>query len=165
MAYPYYPQMAYQPNYYGANPFQPQYQPQTAQQAATIQQQPTPPAQPQIQNGGFISVANIEIARNWPIAPGNSVTFKDENAPYVYTKTMGFSQLDRPMFEVYRLVKEEDAVQSAQNAPGAVTAEYALKSDVDALRGVVDDLRASVDGMAKTKTAVKAKAKETEADE
>lgn len=28
-------------------------------------------------------------------------------APYVYTKTMGFSQLDRPIFEKYKLIKEE----------------------------------------------------------
>ena len=43
--------------------------------------------QPQIQNGGFISVRNEQEARNYPIAPGNSVTFKDENMPYVYVKT------------------------------------------------------------------------------
>jgi hypothetical protein len=63
--------------------------------------------QMQIQNGGFVSVRSIAEAQNYPVAPGNSVTFKDENAPYVYTKTMGFSQLDRPTFEVFRLVKEE----------------------------------------------------------
>ena len=63
--------------------------------------------QMQIQNGGFVSVRNITEAQNYPVAPGNSVTFKDENAPYVYTKTMGFSQLDRPTFEIFRLVKEE----------------------------------------------------------
>ena len=62
----------------------------------------------QIQNGGFICVPNEEEARKYPVAPGNSVTFKNENAPYVYTKTMGFSQLDRPLFEKFRLVKEED---------------------------------------------------------
>lgn len=62
----------------------------------------------QIQNGGFIAVPSEEDARKYPVAPGNSVTFKNENAPYVYTKTMGFSQLDRPLFEKFRLVKEED---------------------------------------------------------
>lgn len=61
----------------------------------------------QIQNGGFISVRSEQDARNYPVAPGNSVTFKDETAPYVYTKTMGFSQLDRPIFEKYKLIKEE----------------------------------------------------------
>ena len=61
----------------------------------------------QIQNGGFISVRSEQDARNYPVAPGNSVTFKDETAPYVYTKTMGFYQLDRPIFEKYKLIKEE----------------------------------------------------------
>ena len=72
-------------------------------------QQVYPQAQPvqQIQNGGLVSVRNEMEARNYPIAPGNSVTFKDETAPYVYTKTMGFSQLDRPIFDKYRLIKEE----------------------------------------------------------
>ena len=62
----------------------------------------------QIQNGGLVSISNEDEARKYPVAPGNSVTFKDENAPYVYTKTMGFSQLDRPLFEKFRLVKEDD---------------------------------------------------------
>ena len=62
----------------------------------------------QIQNGGLVSIPNEDEARKYPVAPGNSVTFKDENAPYVYTKTMGFSQLDRPLFEKFRLVKEDD---------------------------------------------------------
>ena len=97
MAYPYYSQ-PYQ--YQGAyqNPYQNPYQPQQAQQAT-------------IQNGGFISVRSIEEAFNWPVAPGNSLMFKDENSPYVYTKTRGFSQLDQPVFEKYRLVKEEETQQ------------------------------------------------------
>lgn len=61
----------------------------------------------QIQNGGFVPVTSEEMARNYPVAQGTSVTFRNENAPYIYTKTMGFSQLDRPIFEKYKLVKEE----------------------------------------------------------
>ena len=59
------------------------------------------------QSNGFVSVRSEQEARSYPVAYGNSVTFKDETAPYVYTKTMGFSQLDRPVFEKYKLVKEE----------------------------------------------------------
>ena len=33
--------------------------------------------------------------------------FKDENYPCIYTKTMGISQLDKPTFEKFLLVKEE----------------------------------------------------------
>ena len=66
-----------------------------------------PNSQPQIQNNGFVMVRSEMEARNFPVALGNSVTFKDETAPYIYSKTMGFSQLDRPIFEKYKLVKEE----------------------------------------------------------
>lgn len=61
----------------------------------------------QQQNVGLVSVRNEIEARNYPVAFGNSVTFKDENAPYIYTKTMGFSQMDTPTFEKYRLIKED----------------------------------------------------------
>ena len=89
MAYPnYFPQF-YQPLQ------MPQTQPQTAQN----------------QSNGFVSVRSEEEARNYPVAYGNSVTFKDETSPYVYTKTMGFSQLDRPIFDKYKLVKEESSEQ------------------------------------------------------
>lgn len=68
----------------------------------------------QIQNGGFISARSIEEAYNWPVAPGNSLTFRIENTPYVCTKTKGFSPLEQPVFERYRLVKEDDATQASQ---------------------------------------------------
>ena len=55
----------------------------------------------------FVTVRSEAEARNYPVGFGNSVTFKDETAPYVYSKTMGFSQLDKPVFEKYRLVKED----------------------------------------------------------
>lgn len=69
------------------------------------------PQTPQIQNGGFVMVRSEDEARNYPVAFGNSVTFKDETSPYIYCKTMGFSQLDRPIFEKFRLVKEEQHQQ------------------------------------------------------
>lgn len=95
------------------------------------------PQYQQPQQTGLVSVPNIEAARNYPVAPGNSVTFKDENAPYIYTKTQGFSQLDHPVFEKYRLTKEEDT--PAQ--------EYALKAD---LEKAISELRKEIkDGYAK----------------
>lgn len=90
----------------------------------------------QIQSGGFVTVRNIVEAQNYPIAPGTSVTFKDEQAPYVYTKTQGFSQLDRPVFEKYRLVKEEEPA-----AP-----EFALRSDIEAIRNEIEELKNALKG-------------------
>lgn len=98
------------------------------------QQQPM-----QIQNGGLVTVRGIEEARNYPVAPGNSVTFKDETSPYVYTKTQGFSQLDRPVFEKYRLVKEEDIQQEVRQ-----NEQYALQSDLELIRKEIAELRKSM---------------------
>lgn len=119
-----------------SNPYQypqyPQYPPQYPQQSTLLQ---TQQQQPQIQNGGFISVQNEAEARAWAVAAGTSVTFKDENAPYCYTKTMGFSQLDQPRFEKYRLVKEEPAVIAPEGAGVQIddSAIKDLRGDIDAL--------------------------------
>ena len=155
----------YSPYQNAYNPYQ-QYQPnfqQQMQNQSNYQQ-----SQQQIQNGGFVSVHNENEARNYPIAPGNSVTFKDENAPYVYTKTQGFSQLDRPVFEKYRLVKEEEfqPQQVAQNAPTSAekteqanNIDYALKSDLKALW---DEIEALKKQMPKSKEEIKNKIEKTE---
>ncbi|MBO7730916.1 MAG: hypothetical protein J6S67_00135 [Methanobrevibacter sp.] len=113
-----------------------------------MQQQPQ---NQQIQNGGFIMVKDVSEAMNYPLAPGNSVTFKHEGKPYIYTKTLGFSQLDQPVFEVFRLVKE-DNVQETPSVPQAsyLTQEDAiqmqkeintLKEEVKFLRDYVEDER------------------------
>ncbi len=116
------------PNYY--NPYFPMqnnvYQPQ--------QQQQMP--QPQIQNGGFVNVRSEEEAKNYPVALGNSVTFKDETSPYIYTKTMGFSQLDRPIFEKYKLVKE-------MPAEGSKLTEKAVADD-DSIKPTIDEIKAEI---------------------
>ena len=159
----------YSPYQNAYNPYQ-QYQPNFQQQMQNQSnyQQSQQPIQQQIQNGGFVSVHNENEARNYPIAPGNSVTFKDENAPYVYTKTQGFSQLDRPVFEKYRLVKEEEyqPQQVAQNAPAsaekaeqASNIDYALKSDLKALW---DEIEALKKQMPKSKEEIKNKIGKTE---
>lgn len=87
-----------------------------------------------IQNGGFVRVPSEAAARNYPIAPGNSITFIDENAPYCYTMTMGFSQFDRPKFEKFRLVKEEDQPIQAQTTEDIPKIDYALKSELESLK-------------------------------
>ena len=39
----------------------------------------------QMQSNGLVSVRSIDEALRYPVAPGNSVTFKDETAPYIDT--------------------------------------------------------------------------------
>ena len=113
------------------NPYYYQNMPQIPQQQ--MAQQPMQ----QIQNGGFVSVRNEIEAMNYPVAHGMSVTFKDETAPYIYTKTMGFSQMDRPTFEKYKLVKEE--VDDPQEEPKNILED--VKSEISALWGEINALK------------------------
>ena len=98
--------MAFNPNFYGNYMNNANYS-QMQNQGGQMQ--------PQIQNGGFVLVRSETEAMNYPIAFGTSVTFKDETAPYIYSKTMGFSQLDRPIFEKFKLVKEEPNANGSEN--------------------------------------------------
>ena len=118
MAYPnYFPQF-YQPLQ------MPQTQPQTAQN----------------QSSGFVSVRSEDEARNYPVAYGNSVTFKDENSPYIYTKTMGFSQLDRPIFDKYKLVKEESTEDIIM--PEKHDARFGdIESEIGRIWQAIDDIK------------------------
>lgn len=96
----------------------------------------------QIQNSGFVSVRSIEEAFNWPVAPGNSITFKDENAPFVYTKTKGFSPLEQPTFERYRLVKEEETPPvNSEQGKSAVNYDEQINmlwDEINALKGKIN---------------------------
>ena len=130
-------------NYYPNNysPYINAYQPyQQMQPQVQIVQQP------QIQNVGFISVRSAQEAFSYPVALGNSVTFKDETAPYIYVKTRGFSQLEEPVFEQF--VKVENQQKSAEVVPTPNETEqkfdinnYALKSDLEALQTEINFLK------------------------
>lgn len=131
----------FQTPYFNQNPayFQMQQQNGNAQQTRPTMQ------------SGFVVVQSEQEARSYPVAPGNSITFKDESGPYCYVKTMSFNQLDRPTFERYRLVKEEapqeanNGLVAADKAQGSNDIAYALKSDVAALWEAVDGLKAKLD--------------------
>lgn len=175
MAYGNYFPAPYQPNYYGQpNPYYQQMQNQAMmqqnQQMQNAQQQGQQMQQPTIQQSGFVLVPSEQEARNYPVAPGNSVTFKDENAPYCYVKTMGFNQLDRPTFERYRLVKEDSPVTaqkaptSADSAEGSKDTAYAIKSDLTAIWSELDTLKEKLKAQTEKKT-VKARKTEEVADD
>lgn len=160
MAYNYFP--AYQPNYYGNQ--HPYYQ-QVMQQTQQAQQQNA------IQQSGFVLVQSEQEARAYPVAPGNSITFKDESGPFCYVKTMGFNQLDRPIFEKYRLVKEEQPAETQNSHVENVSAEpskvmdYATKDDIDEIWGELDDLRAKLKERSEKRPARAKKAEPEEEDD
>lgn len=102
--------------------------------------------QPQI-----LRVQSEEQARQYPVAAGNSITFIDENKPYCYTKSMGFSQLEPPVFEKYRLVKEMPS-EVNENAPNLNTSNgnidlsaYATKAEIGALNKQYEALCAEIE--------------------
>lgn len=103
-----------------------QYQPQMQ---AQVQQ----PVTQQMQSGGFISVPTEQDARNYPVAPGNVMTFKIENQPYVCEKAQGFSQLEGPVFNKYRLVKEE-----SEEVVTDTSVNNSLRQELDSMK---EDIR------------------------
>lgn len=98
----------------------------------------------QIQNGGFVVVKDITEAQNYPVAPGNSVTFKNENQPYIYTKTLGFSQLDQPIFETFRLVKEEQNFNADKKEHELEVVEYLSISQGDEIKMEMTKLKSEL---------------------
>ena len=129
MPYPFYQYPNYNQMYY-------------QQQLQNMQQ---PQQTPQIQNGGFIMVKDILEAQNYPVAPGNSVTFKNENQPYIYTKTLGFSQMDQPVFEVFKLVKEENENKMVALTEEIPVVEYLPLKDADEIREQITQMRSEID--------------------
>lgn len=69
---------------------------------------------PAIQYSSVVVVRNEDEAKMYPVGPGVSVTFKNENEPYIYTKTMGFNQLEPPVFKRYLLVEEIQKEKSSE---------------------------------------------------
>lgn len=111
-------------------------------------QQPQAQMQPQMSgNSSFVSVRSEAEARNYPVAYGNSVNFKDENAPYLYVKTMGFSQLDRPIFERYRLTKEDATepsnlpVESANDIKPINDRLKDVEAEIGQIRSEIEDIK------------------------
>lgn len=91
----------------------------------------------QIQNGGLVNVSNEAEARSYPVAPGNSVTFKDDSAAYIYVKTMGFSQLDAPVFKKFKLIEEPDPEETPDELE-------TLKAEMKKLSNKVDTIKKSL---------------------
>ena len=107
-----------------------------------------------IQNAGFVSVQSEEEARMYPMQHGMSVTFRDENSPYIYVKTIGFGQLDTPIFEKYRLTKEDaQSTRRAEIAPQREETDklsnYVTKAEYGQICNEIDELRETVEKLRK----------------
>ena len=96
----------------------------------------------QAQVNSLITVPSEAAARNYPVAYGHSVILKDETAPYIYSKTMGFSQLDKPVFEKYKLIKEE----TTEVVP-AVNDEFDMKFRFDEIDRQMKTMWAEIESL------------------
>lgn len=101
-------------------------------------QQPIQQPQQQVQNGGFMLIPNENVAYNYPVAPGNCVTFKVEGKPIIIEKSMGFSQFDSPRLEIYDLVKREMKPQTEEVAENNLDG---LKSEIKSLWDEINALK------------------------
>ena len=124
--------MAY-PNY--ANFYNPygQMQPMTMPVQTQAQQQST-----------IIHVQNEAQAREWVVAPNSSVTFIDDSRPYCYTKSMGMSQLEPPIFKRFRLEEETDDMVRTQQSPSSTQidmSEYMTKSEFEPFKAIIEDMQ------------------------
>ena len=116
------------------------YYPQNQQLQNT--QQFLPQTQPQMQSP-FVMVRSEAEARNYPVGFGNVVSFKDENSPYIYTKTMGFSQSDKPVFDKYRKEEVETVEEPKKecHCDGLKEQISDLKSQIESMRKELDSLK------------------------
>ena len=132
--------MATYNNYYPYNPYTQPYQVANSQMQQAVSPQPQPQ---QIHNGGYVSVRSEDEARMYPVAPGNSVTFINELAPFIYKKTMGFSQFDKPIFEIFEVIPKK--LPTSENSTEPIKVTYAEKSDIETLQATIEVLKSNID--------------------
>ena len=125
---PMYPQASYptQPNAYNALNSQ--------MSVGATQQQNV--GIPPVQDGGFVTIPNVETAYTYPVAIGKCVTFKVEGKPIIIEKSV-YSQFEAPRIEKYRLVKEDTVEEEKVDTSGIED----IRSELDKLWGVVNEIK------------------------
>ena len=101
--------------------------------------------QAQPQSSSFIHVQSEAQAREWAVAPNTSITFIDDTKPYCYTKSMGASLLEPPVFKRFKLV-EEDISDNTTNQSTTTTqqidlSEYLTKAEFAEYKSVIEDMQ------------------------
>lgn len=131
-------------NPYGINPYA-QMAMQQYQQNMQMQQ-----PQPQAQSNAIIHVPSEEVARRWDVAPNSSVTFIDDSKPYCYTKSMGMSMLEAPVFKRFKLVEETEPVPASDGQtvsdqqtpmPQVDLSAYMTKAEFESYRAIIEDMQ------------------------
>lgn len=144
----------YRPTYYDPvqqNPmgqFNQQYQQPMNQpiQQAPMQTQPT---------NDFLWVLNENEATSYPVAPNNTVTLWDKNLPTIYIKSVNAQGV--PSMRILDFTERTEMPPKTPSTPSfnstnnfvTIDSFNALKGDVEAMRGELDEL--STKPVAKTK--------------
>lgn len=96
-----------------------------------------------IQDNMIVSVQSEQDARNYLVAYGHSIIFKDENKPLVfYTKT-AISQFEPPVFKIYDLVErtQEMPVNAPENVKPMDLSTFVTKDEFGALQKELQALK------------------------
>ena len=123
-----------------------QYNPQYQQQMTQPMQNAQMPMQGQLTND-FLWVLNENEATSYPVAPNNTVTLWDKNLPTIYIKSVNAQGV--PSMRVLDFVERTATshtppVGTAFNSPNnfvTIDSFNALKGDVEALKGKLDELK------------------------
>ena len=139
----------YRPTYYDPAQQNPmgQFNQQFQQPMAQPMQNAQIPMQGQPTND-FLWVLNENEATSYPVAPNNTVTLWDKNLPTIYIKSVNAQGV--PSMRVLDFVERTATnptppVGTAFNSPNnfvTLDSFNALKGDVEALRGKLDELNA-----------------------
>lgn len=96
----------------------------------------------------FVPVNSEQEVISFPVGCGKSVNFKMQNAPYLYTKTMGFSQFEKPVIEKYRLLKEEMGAEPPKAEENPLQNKLTeLSESFNALEEKVNSLKNEINSM------------------
>ena len=135
----------YRPTYY--DPVQQSQMGQFNQQFQQPMQNAQMPMQGQ-QTNDFLWVLNENEATSYPVAPNHTVTLWDKNLPTIYIKSVNAQGVPS-----MRILDFTERLASAPKTPSTATFDSpnnfvtldsfnALKGDVEALRGKLDELNA-----------------------
>lgn len=104
---------------------------------------------PQAQQSNLIHVQSEAQAREWSVALGSSVMFIDDNAPFIYTKTAGSSQLEPAVFKRFKITEDNNV----QNAPqgGSEDSEdklsaYLTRAEFEPFKAIVERIEKELIG-------------------
>lgn len=102
------------------------------------------------QSSNLIHVQNENQARECVVALGSSMMFIDDNAPYIYTKTAGTSQLEPAVFKRFKII-EDDISQTAQEHQEQASvktdinlSDYMSKAEFEPFKAILDDIQKKV---------------------